>query len=407
MQFLRMYQGLPKNTYILFFVQLINRLGDFVIPFLSLYLISKLGLNTKIAGIIVTCAILSQIPGSMAGGTIADYWSRKKTYLISQTFSAICILLCAFIKNKVLIISLLLLSTFFSAAAKPLINTMIYDSMEPSKREVGQSLSYLGINLGVCIGPLIAGFLFNRYLRLFFIGDAFTSLIAVMLVALRLHEMKKVERHSSNKLISNKQFISSIVTQPKLSVFFLIYLIYCFIYAQHSFSLPLTLTNIFNSNGSIYYGYIMSINAITVILTTAFITYYTRKKSSLFNISLAGIFYALGFGLITIAKTFHIFVISTILWTVGEILISTNSEIYVVNQSDESVRARCCAAMLIISSIGRGTGVIAMGRYIDLFGIASVWPFIMVLAFSASVLTRIFSFYIKKNTNSISDHNEG
>lgn len=398
MRFNKIYQGLPGNTYILFFAQFINRFGDFVIPFLSLFLISKLGFSTEIAGTVATCAVLVQIPGSMVGGTIADYWSRKGTYLISQTIAALSILLCAFITSKTLIVALLLLSTFFSASAKPLINTMIYDSLEPSKRKIGQSLSYLGINLGVCIGPLLAGFLFNHYLAFFFIGDAFTSFIAVTLILLKLKDTKRAGKQTEQKIISTKGFIQLIGKQPKLSIFFCIYLIYCFIYAQHSFSLPLMLTSTFNAKGTVYFGYIMSINAATVVLATVWITFITRKKSSLANISLAGVFYALGFGILSIASSFYVYIISTILWTIGEILVSTNSEIYVVNQCDENIRARICSIMLIIGAIGKGSGIFVMGGYIGHFGVLSVWPFIMVLAFAVSIFTYSFSAHIKRKS---------
>ena len=382
-----MYRGLPKNIYVLFFVQLINRLGEFVVPFLSLFLVSKLGCSTKITGIIVSCAFLVQIPGSMAGGTIADYWSRKKTYIISQSAAALCILLCAFVSSKGVIITLLILSAFFSAGAKPLINTMVYDSLEPSKRKLGQSLSYLGINLGVCIGPLMASFLFNHYLKLFFIGDAFTSFLAVALVAAKLKDLKSTGETSSRDVVSTKDFVLHIVKKPKLCIFFLIFLSFSFVYAQHSFSLPLMLKNSFGDKGTVYFGYVMSTNALTVVLFTAWITFKTRKKSSLSNVALAGIFYAMGFGLITVATTFFVYIISTVLWTFGEVLISTNSEIYVVNQSEESMRARCCAIMMIVGSVGRAFGVFAMGGFIGLFGLLPVWPFIMVLALATSIYT--------------------
>lgn len=393
-----MYKGLPKNVYILFFVQLINRLGEFVVPFLSLFLTSKLGCSTEITGVIVSCAFLVQIPGSMVGGTVADYWSKKKTFLISQSAAAFCILLCAFIGSKTVIIALLILSAFFAAGAKPLINTMVYDSLEPSKRKLGQSLSYLGINLGVCIGPLLAGFFFNHYLKLFFIGDAFTSFLAVLLVAVKLDDVKTSYENSSGNFISTRDFILRIVQKPKLCVFFLIFLILNFVYAQHSFSLPLMLKDAFAAKGTVYFGYVMSTNALTVVLFTALITYITGKKSALSNVALAAVFYAFGFGMITVARSFPVYIISTVLWTFGEVLISTNSEIYVVNQSDEKMRARCCAVMMIISSVGKALGVFAMGGYISLFGITSVWPFIMVLA----LLTSAFTYYLNtrsKQTN--------
>ena len=273
---------------------------------------------------------------------------------------------------------------------------MVYDSLEPSKRKLGQSLSYLGINLGVCIGPLLAGFLFNHYLKLFFIGDAFTSLAAVILVAFKLVDIKKTETQTEQNSGSSKSFILQLVKTPKLCVFFLIFLIYSFIYAQHSFSLPLMLSQTFDAKGTVYFGYIMSINALTVVLTTAFITYITRNKSSLVNIALAGLFYALGFGIIAIATTFYIYILSTILWTIGEILISTNSEIYVVNQSAESMRARCCASMMVIGSVGKALGVFVMGGFIGNFGVLSVWPFIMVLALVTSIFTYFFSANIRR-----------
>lgn len=393
-QFLKIYKGLPRNVYILFLVQFINRFGDFVVPFLSLYLISKLGFTSKTAGILVTCAVLVQVPGSMLGGIIADHWSRKGTYIIAQTMAALCILMCAFTNEKVLIISLLLLSTFCSSSVKPLLNTMVFDLLEPEKRKLGYSLLYLGTNLGVSMGPLLAGFLFNHYLKLFFIGDALTSFIAVSLVLFNIKDIKRTGKKSAKEIINTKSFITQMIKNPQFSLFFIIYMTYSFIYVQNSFSLPLTLKNLFNEKGTIYYGYIMSINAVTVVLSTAAMTHLTRRKSSLINISIAGIFYAIGFGSIGIANNFFIFIFSTILWTIGEILISTNCGIYVVNLSNENIRARCTALMMIINSAGKGLGVSTMGSFIENFGISTVWPFIMILAFVTSICTYLFSVYI-------------
>lgn len=160
------------------------------------------------------------------------------------------------------------------------------------------------------------------------------------------------------------------------------------------------LTHLFNEKGSVYFGYVMSINAFTVVLATPWITYITKKKSSLENISLAGIFYALGFGVITFAADFYIFVFSTVFWTIGEILISTNSEIYVINQTDENLRARCCAFMLIISSIGRGFGIFIMGGFIQHFGVLQVWPVIMALALVVAIFTWFFNTVALKTVRS-------
>lgn len=67
-------------------------------------------------------------------------------------------------------------------------NAMVADILPPEKRQTGYALQYLGINLGVALGPLVAGVLFNKLLPLLFIGDAITSFIALYLVAANIEE---------------------------------------------------------------------------------------------------------------------------------------------------------------------------------------------------------------------------
>ena len=50
------YRQLPKEIYLLSFATLINRIGDFVVPFLTLYLTQKLNMPLKITSIIVAIA---------------------------------------------------------------------------------------------------------------------------------------------------------------------------------------------------------------------------------------------------------------------------------------------------------------------------------------------------------------
>jgi MFS family permease len=399
--FLKIYKGLPKNVYILFLVQIINRFGDFVVPFLSLFLVTKLGYSSKAAGMLVTFMVLLQVPGSMIGGVAGDRWSRKGTYIIAQTLAALCIMLCALIDAKISIVVLILMSGFFASAVKPTLSTMNFDLLPPERRKIGSSLLYLGVNLGVSIGPLLAGFLFNHYLKLFFMGDSITSLIAVCLVLFNIEDTKSGSSKVHKEKASENNFIIDIMKNPHIIIFFFIYMMYSFIYAQNSFSLPLMLENMFKEKGPVYFGYIMSTNAITVVSMTAIITYITRKKGSLLNITLGGIFYGIGFGMIGISKVFLLYSISTMFWTMGEILVATNSGVYIVNNSNETMRARYTALQTIMNSAGKALGVFTMGGFIDRFGIESVWPFIMFIAFLGSASMYLLGVYKVKKANRV------
>jgi len=197
------YRGLPKSVYIIFFAQIINRFGDFVLPFLSLFLVKKLGLSYQDAGIAVMLTSLSTIPGSFAGGKIADHLGRKKSYAFFQLSAAVCLFSCAFLENPQIIIVLICMASFFNGAVRPIISAIITDVLPAEKRKMGFSLSYLGINLGVSLGPLVAGFLFNRYIPLVFIGDAVTSLIAVILVLTNIKET--LPDYSDDKCLNTEE----------------------------------------------------------------------------------------------------------------------------------------------------------------------------------------------------------
>ena len=182
------YKGLPKSIYIIFLAQVTNRFGDFVLPFLTLFLVKKMGLNYESAGFAVMLTSLSSIPGSFAGGKIADHIGRKKSYAIFQMTAGIFLFFCVFVSNPQIIIALVCISSFFNGGVRPIMSAIITDVLPAEKRQIGFSISYLGINLGAAVGPLAAGFLFSHYIPLIFIGDAITSLIAVILVVLNIKE---------------------------------------------------------------------------------------------------------------------------------------------------------------------------------------------------------------------------
>lgn len=394
------YRGLPRSMYILFLVQVVNRFGSFVVPFMTLFLNKKLGLSFQAVGTIVMIESILSIPGAMAGGKFADQIGRKKTYIFAQTTAALALIPCAFIKNPYAIIFFLLTSNFFNSAVRPSLNAIIADILPPDKRQVGYSLQYLGINLGVAIGPIVAGFLFNHLLWLLFIGDALTSLIAVALVIFNIEETRPssmVEVVATKEKAEEGSIFEVLIRRPRIMIFLIIYIIYSLVYTQHNFSLPLMMDKVFIESGATKFGFLMSLNACTVIFLSVFITSFTKKLHTLTNMIIAGILYAIGFGMIGIINSFPLFMLSTILWTIGEILTVTNFGVYVANNSPANYRARFSAVGNLSWATGAALGTSLIGKYIDLAGIASVWPLTFILACVATLLMGVLYIYSKRS----------
>lgn len=388
MSYFGSYKGLPKSIYIIFFAQIINRFGDFVLPFLSLFLVKKLGLSYQSAGTAVMLVSLSSIPGSFAGGKAADHFGRRKSYTVFQLSAGVSLFFCAFLDNPQLIIVLICMSSFFNGGVRPIISAIITDVLPSEKRQIGFSLSYLGINLGVSLGPLVAGFLFNHYIPLIFIGNAVTCLLVAILVFVNIKET--LPEYTDNEYASDGEkpeegnVLAVLVRKPKIWVFLVINVVFNIVYSQSSFSLPIMLDIVFGRGGAGNFGIIMSANAVTVVTMTMFVNHATRKWKALNSIAAAGLLYAIGFGMITFIRSMPLFILSTFIWTVGEVMAYTNFGVYIANNTPQNYRARFNAVSNLSWSVGTSLGTFLISRYAGYLGIEAVWPLTFFLGLLGS-----------------------
>ncbi len=66
------YRGLPKEIYIIFISRIINAMGCFVMPLLTLILTEKIGLSKELSGAYISVAGLLFMPASIIGGPLYE-----------------------------------------------------------------------------------------------------------------------------------------------------------------------------------------------------------------------------------------------------------------------------------------------------------------------------------------------
>jgi len=396
----RYYKKLPGAIYILFFAKMVNSMGAFVYPFLTIYFTKTLSLEESAAGFFVMLAITARAPGMLLGGRLSDSFGRKKILILFQSLAAICLIPCAYLESSLLIPRLLILSSFFQGAAQPASMAMATDLSNPKNRKAAFSLLYLGNNIGFAVGPLIAGFLYNNYLKWIFLGDAVTTFASLLLVFLYVKETlpskEKMEEsfQSENKYErAEKGSLWQVIgKRPKLIAFTLISLIYTFVYAQFIFSLPIQIVRLFGENGPKYFGFAMTANALTVTFFTMIIISLTHKIKPVLNVALAGMLYAIGFGMLCFVIKIHWIIFSTIIWSVGEILVTTNSDVYIANHTPITHRGRFNSVIPVVMGVGFAIGPLVSGKFIHNFGISHLWLLIFFVSMLASSL--MYMLYI-------------
>lgn len=396
---LRSYSGLPRGIYILFFVRVINSMGSFVFPLLTLFLTDKLGLGAKEAGMFVSLSALSYIPGGLLGGKLCDIIGRKKVMIIFQSIAALLFLPCAFLGNSIIIPWLLILAGVAISAVQPANSAMVADLTDSSNRKAAFSLLYLGINIGFSVGPILAAFLYKNYFSWTFIGNSAAILLTMLLVIFFVDETKPnilyEEEISEDERAEVGSVFSILLKKPAVLAFALCSSVYSFAYSQGNFSTPLQLKELFGDSAAQLMGGLYFTNGIMVVTMTTIIVYLTKKNKPLFNIAISGVFFAVGFGLNFFIKVYPLFVITTIIWTIGEIINATNMGVYIADHAPSSHRGRFNSVLNIITGAGSAIGPLIMGGYIENLGVKFVWP----LVFSVTMISAfmIYLLHLKEN----------
>lgn len=399
-KFLQPYAGLPKGIYVLFIIRVINSMGSFVFPLLTLLLTDKIGLSPDKAGIYVSLAAMSYIPGGLIGGKLSDHFGRKKIMIIFQGAAATLLIPCAFLGRSMIIPWLLIIVGCLNGAAQPANSAMTADMTNTENRKTAFSFLYLGINIGFSIGPLIAGFLYKNYLPLTFLGNALASFISLALLTIFVDESlpgkTKSEQITNNEdeKAAEGSVWSVLIRRPMVLAFALLSSVYSFAYSQGNFSSTLQLRQLFGDNASKVLGSIYFTNGIIVVTMTTIIVYITKRYKPIFNISLGGVFFACGFGMLYFISNVPLYLFSTVVWTIGEILNATNSGVYIADHAPMSHRGRFNSILTIITGAGSAIGPLIMGRYIKSYGVRMVWPLVFVLTMCSASL--MFMLYRKE-----------
>ncbi|WP_434796312.1 MFS transporter [Terrisporobacter vanillatitrophus] len=374
------YRGLPREIYILFLGKIVNSLGAFVQPLISLILTQKLGMSAGEAGEFVTFMAVCQVPCIIIGGKLTDTIGRKNVIAIFQILGILMLIICGIIPLSITTAKFMILSSCFYSMSMPAYDALNADLTDESNRKNSYSLLYMGVNIGFSIGPIIGGFLYKDYLFLIFIGDAATTIVALLLIILYIKEPNKEKEVVLDcEEDSHRSILSVIAKRPILFLFPLIMLLFQFAYSQWVFTLPIQLGELFNENGARLYGFLGGFNGLIVIIFTPILTYLTKKYRTLNIMSIGGMLYGLSFIICAFADHKALFFAATLALTMGEVLIAINAQAFIANNTPSSHRGRISSIFPMISGAGYAIGPMIMGDVIDACGIFVAWIIITAI----------------------------
>lgn len=404
----KQYKGLPREIYILFLVRIINSMGSFVFPFLTLFLSSKIGMTEDVVGKFLMVVSFAGIPGVIIAGKLVDKYNRKSIMVIFSFLSGGILIICGFLGESILIPYLLVAQVFFISFSFPASNAMITDLTTPDNRQLSFSFLYLGMNLGMALGYILAGHLFENYTSWLFWGDGLTMIVSTSLVLFFVKETKPTQEEMEEisesgrkeEKVEEGSVFRVLLKRPYLLLFTLIGSLTAFAYKQHAFLMPLHLKALFGLEGAKMFGNVMILNTFMVVFFTSFIINITKNYKPISNIAIATVTYIIGFGMLFFANTISMFFIATAVWTTGEIIDTVNAGVYISNHSPVSHRGRFNAILGLIRGAGRSLAPFLMGLYLVDHNYNEGWLLVGFVATIAFILLLVLrKLEGKRHTN--------
>ncbi|GAA2504769.1 MDR family MFS transporter [Winogradskya humida] len=328
--------GLPRQFWFLWTGTLINRLGSFVVIYLAIYLTQDLHFTPSSAGLVLGAYGVGGAAGTLTGGVLADRWGRRPTMLTAQFGAAALMLTLGFAQGFwQLVIGTFLLGTF-AEGVRPAFQAMMIDVVPDKDRVRAYSLNYWAINLGFATSAVLAGIAAKFDFLLLFVVDAGTTLITAVISLIFLAETRPVR--AAVRRVRGGPGLGTVFRDRVFVGFLALNFFIVLVMMQHMSTLPIAMAA--DGLSPATYGWVIAVNGIMIVLGQLFIPKLVEGHNRSRVLALATVIMGAGFGLNAFAGTVSIYVVTVVIWTLGEMLQTPSNSALVAELSPSLLRGR-------------------------------------------------------------------
>ena len=354
------YGGLKKEIYILFVGRLVTAMGSFVWPMLEFFLTGKLGLSDSMATLLIAIAGVISFPAAIFGGRLADKYSRKNIIILFDMMTVTLYVIAAILPLGYHTAALVFFAGLFQTIESPAYDALNADFSTTKQREKAFSLSYLGFNLGFVFGASIGGVLFKEHTNLAFLINGLSIFTSTVLIFFfvdpknAIHEVNNTEESYGEYEAPVKEWLPVLEVLRDRKAVLMTMLVGCFAtMPSHivGMLLPLQLNNSMGQSGAAIYGYLNSVNGLTVILLTPLLTMLLRRITELPKSSAGVVLFVAGIVIFAWCDAIWLMFVGMFVYTCGEVVSVLGANPYTSRRIPASHRGRVGGVSNVIFSV--------------------------------------------------------
>jgi MFS family permease len=362
---------MPRTVRLLVAGTFVNRLGSFILPFLTLVLHREFQLSEAESGLLVGAYGAGSIVSMLSGGLLTDRLGRRRTLLLSLSGSGALAISMGFVTSLRLFVPLLIAFSFLADLYRPASSAIIADLVPSRDRAVGFAALRMAVNLGFGFGVALGGLLADLSWRLLFWGDGATTLafgaLAFTLVAETRGEGPPVKRAvAAASPWRDRVFLKLIAAT----------FIFCLAFFMDFIVLPLTVTESAGYPARVY-GLLIGLNGFLIAIFELSLVDWLGRFRRLRVAALGVVLTAIGMGMTGLVMHWAWFLLCVLLWTGGEILTIPQQSAFLADWAPSGLRGRYLG--IAQASWGLGATVAPMA-FLPVHALLPEWAFWGLLA---------------------------
>ena len=376
--------GLPREVWLLFATNLINRTGMMVLPFLVLYLTRELGFSPARAGAMLAVYGASAIVFGPIGGRLSDRIGALRVMRASLIASGSALLIFPLAKSFTAVAAMTVLWAGCGEMFRPASLAAITHVVAPEQRRQAFALNRLAINLGMSIGPALGGFLATVSFRAMFAVDAMTTLLAGAVLLLTPWRAFSGVNSEATARGGDTDGPATIFHDR----FFLIFLGGVFlvgiVFFQHESALPLYLVQYLGLSPA-FYGLLFTINTLLIVALEVPINTATAHWPNTRLLVIGCLLFAVGFGALGVIASPAGVIATVVVWTFGEMMLFPAISAHMGEIAPENRRGVYMGAYSMSLSLALTVGPWMGTQLLAAFGPVNVWSVMFALGALAAV----------------------
>jgi MFS family permease len=249
---------------------------------------------------------------------------------------------------------------------------MIADVVPPDRLKAAYALSRLAINVGMSVGPAVAGLIATRSFNWIFIVDGATTLAAAaVLIATRFDNVRHAVRGDGSKRAPS--LLSSLVLDDRRMVLFLSAIFLTgIVFFQLEGPLPLFLVDELRLSPA-FYGGLFTLNTVMIVFMEVPLNSATAHWPHRRALAIGAFLFAVGSGAFAFAGGAMGIIVAMIVWTFGEMMLFPTVTSYIAELAPSGRTGEYMGVLSATFSLALIVGPWAGGAVLDHFGAVPLW----------------------------------